>query len=131
MYPPQQPPPNDQNPYAPPQNNQMNPYQHMQQPMEQLPTDGRAITSLVLGIVSIVLGCLPLVGIICGTIAIILFIKVNSDFNERQGQLKGKGLAIAGLVTGIIGVLIGLFYTVYWFFVGAVFSSLGTLNNLN
>lgn len=83
-------------------------------------SDGRAVTSMVLGIVATVLCCLPLVGPICGSIAIVLFARFNGDYHRSGQQLGGRGMAIAGLVTGIIGCAIGLIYTIYWLFVGTI-----------
>lgn len=67
---------------------------------------GFAIASLVLGITSIFPGCccgiIP-IGIVLGILAIVfamLFLKANKQL------LVGKGMAIAGLILGIIGVLI-------------------------
>ena len=87
--------------------------------------DNRAIASMVLGIVSIVLGCIPFVGIICGTIAIVLYAKFISDFSASGERLQGKGLAIAGLVCGIIGAAIGVLYGIYWLVVGVFLGSAG------
>lgn len=75
---------------------------------------------MVLGIVATVLCCLPLVGPICGSIAIVLFARFNGDYHRSGQQLGGRGMAIAGLVTGIIGCAIGLIYTIYWLFVGTI-----------
>ncbi|MBW2701516.1 MAG: DUF4190 domain-containing protein [Deltaproteobacteria bacterium] len=83
-------------------------------PADVSPAENRAIASMVLGIVSIVLGCIPLVGLICGTIAIVLYVRFISDFNTSGERLGGRGLAIAGLVCGIIGTVIGAIYAVYW-----------------
>ena len=58
-------------------------------------TNGFAIAALVLSLV----GC-SLLGVIFGGIAI-------SQINKGQGS--GKGLAIAGLVIGIIGLLFTIF----------------------
>jgi len=62
-----------------------------------------AVWSLVFGVSSF---CLWLFGsvpaLILGTIALV---KINAS----QGRLEGKGLAIAGLVTGGVGVIAGLF----------------------
>ena len=60
------------------------------------------------------LGCIPLVGLICGTIAIVLYVKFISDFNASGERLGGRGMAIAGLVCGIIGTALGAIYAVYW-----------------
>jgi hypothetical protein len=109
-----QPPPPGPPPQAPP-----DPYRpapgHL--PGPPTTTDGRAIASMVLGIVATVLCCLPAVGLVCGTIAIILFAKFNNSYKEMlsSGQtLGGRGMAIAGLVTGIIGAAFGLLYTIYY-----------------
>ena len=54
------------------------------------PTSGLAIASMVLGILSLVVSCFGVVGIICGILAVIF---------------GGKGMAIAGLVCGIIALI--------------------------
>jgi len=63
-----------------------------------------AIWSLVLGILSI--GCLWIVGSIP---AIILGIVALRRIDAAEPPLQGKGLAIAGIVTGGIGVFTGIF----------------------
>jgi prepilin-type processing-associated H-X9-DG protein len=60
-----------------------------------------AIWSLVLGILSFCGGC------ITGVPAIILGILALARINKPPAALKGQGLAIAGLVTGVIGALFG------------------------
>jgi hypothetical protein len=63
-------------------------------------TSGLAIWSLVLGILSLtccsILGAIP--GVICGH-------KALSKIKHSGGALAGEGLAIAGLVTGYLGIL--------------------------
>ena len=83
------------NPYNSRQFNNMNPYQ-------QKSTDGFAITSMVLGILA-VLSCY--FGIILGTIAVI-FGHVSLSKMKKNPGLQGKGMAIAGLVCGYIGILV-------------------------
>ena len=73
----------------------MNPYQ-------QKSTDGFAITSMVLGILA-VLSCY--FGIILGTIAVI-FGHVSLSKMKKNPGLQGKGMAIAGLVCGYVGILV-------------------------
>lgn len=63
-------------------------------------TSGLAIWSLVLGIVGLL--CLPLIPAI---IAVICGHKALSAVRRSQGMLTGRGLAIAGLVTGYIGLV--------------------------
>jgi hypothetical protein len=74
--------------------------------------NGKATTSLVLGIVSIVLGCLcfGVIGFGCGIPAIIL--------GKQGAQAQNAGQAKAGFVCGIIGVVLGaislVLSTIYW-----------------
>src|SRR5437867_6281485 len=60
-------------------------------------TSGKAVASLILGILSF---CLP---VILGIPAIILAILGLRDINRSQGRLKGQGLAIAGIITAVLG----------------------------
>lgn len=66
-------------------------------------TSSQAIWSLVLGILSNT--CLWILGSIP---AIILGILAIKTVDRSEGQVRGKGLAIAGIVTGAVGVLLGL-----------------------
>lgn len=64
--------------------------------------DGFAIASLVLGIIGLVFFWFP----VCSILAIIFAAISISRINKSDGQLTGKGMAIAGLVLGIISVAI-------------------------
>ena len=64
------------------------------------PNSSKATTSLVLGIVSIVL-C----GLFLGVPAMILSRQAKREIVESQGRLGGDGLATAGFVTGLIGTI--------------------------
>lgn len=76
---------------------------------------GKAIASMVLGIVAVVLGCCLLtrwIGIICAIIGLALggvAIKKNED---------GRGMAIAGLVCSIIAIA--------WFLLGLILLAAGS-----
>ncbi|KLU53041.1 hypothetical protein EL84_11740 [Paenibacillus sp. VT-400] len=61
-------------------------------------TNSKSIVSLVLGILSVTI---PYVGILIGIAAIIFASLAFKEIRVRMEQ--GKGLAIAGLVCGIIG----------------------------
>ncbi|GAA5415639.1 hypothetical protein Pryu01_00670 [Paraliobacillus ryukyuensis] len=64
-------------------------------------TSGKAIASMVLGILSIII---PYLGFILGIIAIVFAKKgMNETAEQKQG---GRGMAIAGLTTGIIGTVL-------------------------
>jgi type II secretory pathway pseudopilin PulG len=61
-------------------------------------TDGKAVWSLVLGIISLLCGILP------GIVAIILGHMSRSSIRQGMGRLKGDGMATAGLVMGYISI---------------------------
>jgi len=64
-------------------------------------TNGKAIAALVLGILSIVI---PYVGLIIGIVALAI---ASMAFKEiKQTGDRGYGMAIAGLVCGIVGTAI-------------------------
>lgn len=70
---------------------------------------GNGIACMVLGIVSIVFGCSPLIGLVCGIIAIIM--------NRKDQQLGiQSSYHKAGFICGIIGVCLGAIALVYWIF---------------
>ncbi|MBP1991470.1 DUF4190 domain-containing protein [Paenibacillus eucommiae] len=61
-------------------------------------TNGKSIAAMVLGICSLVI---PYLGLIIGIVAIV-FASISFKEIKRTGE-QGKGMAIAGLVCGIIG----------------------------
>lgn len=69
--------------------------------MDPVKTNGKAISSMVLGILSIIL---PYIGLILGIIGIVLAKKSFAELNVNKQS--GRGMAIAGLTTSIIGVAI-------------------------
>ena len=66
----------------------------------QTPTNGVAIASLVLGIISLVAWLIPLLGVPISILAIVF-----SRLSVKGGR---NGLATAGIVTGIIGLVLAL-----------------------
>lgn len=84
---------------------QQNQYQTQYQNQYQMPqkkSNGMAIASMVLGIISLLLFCIPyfaipasIVGLILGIISI-------------RGKKDGKGMAIAGIILSSIALLIGV-----------------------
>lgn len=72
----------------------------MNQGVEPKKSVGLAVASMVLGIVALVLSCcFPWVTIICALLAVVLG---GASIAKKMG---GKGMAIAGLVCGIIGLV--------------------------
>ncbi|MGH3648001.1 MAG: DUF4190 domain-containing protein, partial [Micromonosporaceae bacterium] len=82
--------------------------------------NGMAIGSMCTGIGSVVLGvlgcCLGIIAgipaLLAGGVALALGFVSMKQIDQSQGQSGGKGMAIAGLVTGGIGALIGLVWIV-------------------
>ena len=75
--------------------------------------NGKAITSMITGILSMLLCWTGFVGVALGIIAIVFFGLVY------KAKVK-SGLAVTGLVTGIIGVCSGLLWAlIYTIIIGA------------
>lgn len=69
-------------------------------------SNGLAIVSLVLGIVSIVLSCCVFGGFLFGALALIFALL------SRGKEHKFDGMAIAGIVTSIVGMLLGIAFLI-------------------
>ncbi len=100
--PPEQPPPVPAQPPVPQQPPQQYAHPYGQQPvqMQQQKTNGMAIASLVLGILFI---C----GI-CAILALVFGLVSLNQINKSQGTQSGRGMAIAGIVLGSIGIVLGI-----------------------
>lgn len=83
-------------------------------------TSGLAITSLVLGIISLCcpVFLLPLAAVICGHIA-------RGQINKSQGTVGGGGVAMAGLILGYLSIALSIVATVAWIKVGSSIVSMG------
>ncbi|EXX85325.1 hypothetical protein BG53_08985 [Paenibacillus darwinianus] len=93
-------------------------------PQPQPPkTNGKSIAALVLGILSIVI---PYLGLIIGIIAIV-FSSISLKEIKRSGE-QGKGLAIAGLVCGIVGTALYAVIILIVLLAFSIFSSSGEFN---
>lgn len=66
---------------------------------------GFCIASMVLGIIALVLFCVWYLSIPCAILAVI--------FGILGIKSKGKGMAIAGLVTGSIGLVVSVFIIIF------------------
>lgn len=70
---------------------------------------GMAIASLILGIISLVCCCMPVIAIGTGLVAIIL--------GALSATSSGQGMAVAGIVLGVIGCVMGIGYLILTYFV--------------
>jgi hypothetical protein len=83
--------------------------------MEDKKTSGFAIASFVLGIASLVLGWIPLLGWAIFVLAITFgFIALSKIKNENYS---GKGLAIAGIIMGFIPAILSVILFGFLFFI--------------
>lgn len=81
-------------------------------------TNTKSIVSLVLGILSIII---PYLGFLIGIVAIVF---ASLSFKEiRMRMEQGKGLAVAGLVCGIIGTAIYAIIIVFVVLAALLFAS--------
>lgn len=76
------------------------------------PTNQKAIWALVLGIVGL-LCC----GIFTAIPALIVGIMANKEIGASGGYQAGRGMAIAGIVLGIVGIILSLLLIAFWGFV--------------
>lgn len=67
---------------------------------------GMAIASMVLGILSLVLLCVPYVGIPCAIIGVVLGLVARGKVKDGTGG--GGGMAMAGIVCGTIAIVLCL-----------------------
>lgn len=96
---------------------------------------GSANVAMGLGIASLVCAittpffCFPMVGVLCGPFAIVLGARARGDMSREPGRYNNEGAAMAGLVTGIIGTVLGLaMIGLVVLFFGALFGTFGTLD---
>lgn len=83
------------------------------------PRNGLGLAALILGIVA-VLTCLFVIGGVFGLLAIVL--GVLGAGRARRGRATNRGVAIAGIVTGAVGLVVAIVIVVIG---GTAFFSLG------
>jgi hypothetical protein len=74
-------------------------------------TSATAITSLVGGILGFV--CLPVIGPL---VAIFCALIAFADIHVSHGRVGGKGVAVAGMILGVLGLLLNIAMGVFMFF---------------
>jgi hypothetical protein len=85
-------------------------------------SDGVALAALIVGILSLLIAFVPivgLIGVIGGVIALVLGFVGRGRIKRTQAG--GNGMAVTGIVTGILAILLGLLIT------GGLFALGGTL----
>jgi len=86
------------------------------------PNDGKAVASLVLGLLSLL--CF---GVLAGIPAIIFGVLARRDIARSNGALGGDGLALGGIITGILSTLITIGVVIFYILIiGAAVASAPT-----
>ena len=88
-------------------------------------TDGLAIASLIIGIVSI-LCAIACLGIVLGPTAAIMGFISRQRIATSGGALGGGTLAIVGLILGIIGFVLGVAAFFFWIYAGSISNTTAT-----
>ncbi|MCG7342651.1 DUF4190 domain-containing protein [Sporosarcina sp. ACRSL] len=78
---------------------------------ENQQTNGMAVSSLVLGILGVVLNLIPLLPYLLGILAIVFGVSGNK-------QQIGKGMAMAGIILGAITLAMKLFFWIFIILLG-------------
>jgi hypothetical protein len=72
-------------------------------------SSGVAVASMILGIVSIVFcWCYGIVSVICGILALVFYNNAMRDIEAGRSPVSSAGMAKAGRICGIIGLLLGI-----------------------
>lgn len=74
---------------------------------QTLPTNGKATAALITGITTLVLSWCCGLGIL-GVVAIVLGVQGRAEIRRSPDTQTGDGLALAGIITGAIAVVVGL-----------------------
>ncbi len=75
-----------------------------------------AIVALICGILSVLCHCVPIAGSFIGfflsVAAIVLGIIEIKRIGRGEGSVKGKGMAMAGIILGAVGIVFGILWIV-------------------
>lgn len=93
-------------------------------------TDGLAIASLVLGIVSVLIDCFYGFGVFPGIVGLILGIISKVRISKSNNSINGSGMAIAGIVLSSVSILFAIIILIAVISViGIAAHSAGTYSN--
>lgn len=69
-----------------------------------------AIGALICGILSLLCSWIPVVGFVLSVAAIVLGIIEVKRIGRGKGSAKGKGMALAGIILGAVGIVFGIIW---------------------
>ena len=76
-----------------------------------------AITSMILGIISVILCWVPIIGLVLAIISLVFAVK---GLKKSKITNKGRGFSIAGISCGVAGIVLNVVYTIVWIFMGFI-----------
>lgn len=76
--------------------------------MEPSRTSFLAIAALVVGIIGLLICCIPVVSPVVGALAVFMAIGAMISISSSNGRRRGKALAMTGFVCGVISVILGV-----------------------
>ena len=79
-----------------------------EQTTPEKPMNGLGLAGMIVGIISYIFCWIPFLGLVLGVVGTAL----SGVGMSRRAAYKLNGFAVAGLVLGIIGIVVGLVYTV-------------------
>lgn len=80
----------------------------------QAQTPGLAVAALVCGICGIVFFIVFFVGFVLAVLAVVFGAIAKSKIDGSRGLLKGRGLAVAGLVCGVVSLGLSVLGVIIW-----------------
>lgn len=83
-------------------------YKNMETSIEEKGTSGLAIASMVLGIVSLCISCIPIISIICSILGLVF------GCISLRGNKSGRGMAIAGIITSIVSIILMIIFLIIY-----------------
>lgn len=90
------------------------------------PSENSALVGMILGIISVALCWIPIIGLVLAIIALVLAVK---GIKASKIINKGRGFSITGICCGSVGIVLNVIYTLIWVF--AVFLSIYTYDTIN
>lgn len=76
-------------------------------PSQVPPTNGKATAAIITGISSLLLSWCCGLGVV-GVVAIVLGVKARAEIRASGGRQQGDGLALGGIITGAVAVVLGI-----------------------
>lgn len=90
------------------------------------PSNTLALISMIVGIVGAVASCACFVSVPAGVAAVIMGFIGRAQIDRSGGTQRGRGMALAGIITGGIGAAIGLLFIILWL-AGTISSNLSNV----